>query len=84
MINNLKLVLTVVGLGCGLAACGGSTPPAEEPRAEAAEERAEKASDAADTSADRAEDAADTAEGNAEKSADSAEGAEKAAEETKE
>ena len=66
-----------------LAACGGSTPPAEEPQAAVAEERADKAEDATKANTDRAEKAADKAEDSAAASDKSADKAEKSADDAK-
>jgi hypothetical protein len=73
----------VCALLSSLAACGGSTPPAEEPQAAVAEERAEKAEDATKDNTDRAENAADKAEDSAAASDKSADKAEKSAEDAK-
>jgi hypothetical protein len=68
-------VATILALASGLAACGGSTPEPQEPKAAVAEDRADKAEDATATNTDRAENAADKAEEGAaesDKSADKA------------
>ncbi len=66
-----------------LAACGGSTTPAEEPQAAVAEERADKAEEATQDNTDRAEKAADKAEDSAAASDKSADKAEKSADDSK-
>jgi hypothetical protein len=66
-----------------LAACGASTPPAEQPQAAVAEERADKAEDATKNNTDRAEKAADKAEDSAAASDKSADKAEKSADAAK-
>lgn len=66
-----------------LGACGGSTPPAEQPAAAVAEERAEKANDATDANTERADKAADKAEDSAAASDKSADKAEKSAADSK-
>jgi predicted small lipoprotein YifL len=74
---------TVLALASTLAACGGSTPPAEEPQAAVAEERADKAEGATEANTDRAEKAADKAEDSAASSDKSADKAEKSADDSK-
>jgi hypothetical protein len=82
MISRISSVV-FCGLVSALAACGGSTPPAEEPQAAVAEERAEKAEDATKDNTDRAEKAADKAEDSAAASDKSADKAEKSATDAK-
>ncbi len=82
MISKISIV-AVLSLVSALAACGGSTPPAEEPQAAVAEERAEKAEDATKDNTDRAEKAADKAEDSAAASDKSADKAEKSAADAK-
>jgi hypothetical protein len=82
MITKISTV-ALVAFTSALAACGGSTPPAEEPEAAVAEERAEKAEDATATNTDRAENAADKAEDSAAASDKSADKAEKSAADAK-
>lgn len=81
--NNKISIFTILTLAVGFAACGGSTPPAEEPPAAVAEERAENASDATEANTERAEASADKAEDSAAASDKSADKAEKAAEDSK-
>jgi hypothetical protein len=83
---NLKSTASIVftlAISSAFVACGGSTPPAEDPAAAVAEERAEKAEDATTVNTDRAEDAADKAEDSAAASDESADKAEKSAEDSK-
>ena len=82
MNSNIRAV-TLFTLANVLAACGGSTPPAEQPAAAVAEERADKASDATEANTQRAEGAADKAEANAAASDKSADKAEKSAADSK-
>lgn len=73
----------LIAFTIALAACGGNTPPAQEPEAAIAEERAEKAGDATAVNTDRAEEAADKAEDSAAASDKSADKAEKSAADAK-
>jgi hypothetical protein len=76
-------VVTLLAFASVLAACGGSTPPAEEPAAAVAEDRAAKANDATEANTDRADKAADKAEESAAASDKSADKAEKSADDAK-
>lgn len=76
-------VASILSLASLLAACGGATPPAGDPEAAVAEERAEDAADATKANTDRAEDAATEAEGSAKESGESADKAEKSADDAK-
>jgi len=80
---NKQTSATIFALASILTACGGSQPPAEEPGAAVAEERAEKAEKATDDNTDRAENAADKAEDSAAASDKSADKAEKSAADSK-
>jgi hypothetical protein len=82
MISKISVV-ALFAFTSAVAACGGSTPPAEEPQAAVAEERAEKAEDATAANTDRAEHAADKAEDSAAASDKSADKAEKSAADAK-
>ncbi len=82
MITKIRVV-ALFAFTSALAACGGSTPPAEEPGAAVAEERAEKAGEATAVNTDRAENAADKAEDSSAASDKSADKAEKAAADAK-
>lgn len=82
MISKISGVV-VCALVSALAACGGSSPPAQEPEAAVAEERAEKAEDATKDNTERAENAADKAEDSAAASDKSADKAEKSADDSK-
>ena len=87
-VRSTKMISKISGvvlcaLLSALAACGGSSPPAQEPEAAVAEERAATAEDATKTNTDRAEDAADKAEDSAAASDKSADKAEKSADDAK-
>jgi hypothetical protein len=81
--QNRAATVLALALASISTACGGSQPPAEEPGAAVAEERAEKAEEATDANTDRAENAADKAEDSAAASDKSADKAEKSAEDSK-
>ncbi len=75
--------VAVCAIASLLAGCASNTPPAEEPQAAVAEERAEDAADATKENTERAENAADSAESSASESNDSAVKAEAAADASK-
>jgi hypothetical protein len=81
--NKITSVVTLLTLASILGACGGNTPPAEEPAAAVAEERADKANEATEANTDRADKAADKAEDSAAASDKSATKAEKSADDSK-
>jgi len=82
-IQTSPTIVFALTLSSFLSACAGSTPPAEEPEAVVAEERAENAADKAADNTDRAENAADKAEDSAAESGKSADKAEKSAADSK-
>lgn len=81
--NKQISIFSTLALVSLLGACGGSTPPAQEPAAAVAEERAEKANDATEANTERAEKSADKAEDSAAASDKSATKAEKSADDAK-